>query len=120
MYLLRNRSRGKGIGFFEAGNFHPDFILWLVEGDHQSVIFIDPHGMRFSEGRDDPKVQFYKEIKKIEQDLRDPQIRLESFIVSTSDYSDIDFLGASKEELEACHVVFQNDPGYLGKMFGGR
>src|SRR5690606_32243511 len=29
LYLLRNLSKGKGIGFFEAGNFHPDFILWL-------------------------------------------------------------------------------------------
>ena len=30
LYLLRNMSRGRGIGFFEAGNFYPDFILWLV------------------------------------------------------------------------------------------
>jgi hypothetical protein len=26
MYLLRNLSKGHGVGF-EAGNFHPDFIL---------------------------------------------------------------------------------------------
>src|SRR5205085_1904871 len=26
LYLLRNRSRERGIGFFEAGNFYPDFI----------------------------------------------------------------------------------------------
>ncbi len=32
LYLLRNMSRGRGIGFFEAGNFHPDFILWLLVG----------------------------------------------------------------------------------------
>ncbi len=32
LYLLRNQSRGRGVGFFEAGNFYPDFILWLVEG----------------------------------------------------------------------------------------
>lgn len=31
-YLLRNQSRGKGIGFFEAGNFYPDFLLWKVQG----------------------------------------------------------------------------------------
>lgn len=30
LYLLRNLSRGKGIGFFEAGNFYPDFIMWLL------------------------------------------------------------------------------------------
>jgi hypothetical protein len=32
LYLLRNQSRGRGVGFFEAGNFYPDFILWLVDG----------------------------------------------------------------------------------------
>jgi len=32
IFLLRNMSRGKGVGFFEAGNFHPDFILWLLTG----------------------------------------------------------------------------------------
>ena len=26
LYLLRNLSKGRGVGFFEAGNFHPDFI----------------------------------------------------------------------------------------------
>ncbi|HHX09425.1 MAG TPA: DEAD/DEAH box helicase family protein, partial [Chloroflexi bacterium] len=30
LYLLRNRSRGSGVGFFEAGNFYPDFIMWIV------------------------------------------------------------------------------------------
>ena len=33
LYLLRNLSRGRGVGFFEAGNFHPDFIVWLLAGD---------------------------------------------------------------------------------------
>ena len=32
LYLLRNLSKGRGVGFFEAGNFHPDFILWLLAG----------------------------------------------------------------------------------------
>ena len=31
IYLLRNRSRARGLGFFEAGNFYPDFILWVVD-----------------------------------------------------------------------------------------
>jgi hypothetical protein len=45
-YLLRNMSRGCGIGFFEAGNFYPDFILWLVTGDGQRIAFVDPKGIR--------------------------------------------------------------------------
>ena len=42
LYLLRNRSSGSGIGFFQAGNFFPDFILWVVKDDLQHVTFVDP------------------------------------------------------------------------------
>lgn len=37
LYLLRNLSRGRGVGFFEAGKFHPDFILWLLAHGKQYV-----------------------------------------------------------------------------------
>ena len=30
LYLLRNMSRGRGYGFFQAGNFYPDFIMWIL------------------------------------------------------------------------------------------
>ena len=46
LYLLRNLSKGRGVGFFEAGNFHPDFILWLLTAGQQEVIFVDPKGIR--------------------------------------------------------------------------
>jgi hypothetical protein len=46
LYLLRNLSKGKGVGFFEAGNFHPDFILWLLTPGNQKIIFVDPKGIR--------------------------------------------------------------------------
>jgi len=68
LYLLRNKSRGSGIGFFEAGNFYPDFLLWLVNGDKQKVIFVEPHGISH-EGPDHPKVQFHKTIKDVESRL---------------------------------------------------
>ncbi len=58
LYLLRNMTRGKGIGFFEAGNFYPDFILWLLYPDTQYVTFIDPKGIRNLEGETDPKIDF--------------------------------------------------------------
>src|SRR5690606_32826769 len=37
LFLLRNMSRGRGIGFFEAGNFHPDFIVWRIDGNKQRI-----------------------------------------------------------------------------------
>ena len=65
LYLLRNLSKGRGVGFFEAGNFHPDFILWLLVGGRQHIVFVDPKGIR-NLGPTDPKIQFYETIKEIE------------------------------------------------------
>jgi len=51
LYLLRNLGRGRGIGFFQAHNFFPDFIMWLVYGGKQYITFIDPHGIRMANQR---------------------------------------------------------------------
>jgi hypothetical protein len=67
----------------QAGNFHPDFILWLLVGDQQHVIFVDPKGIR-NIGATDPKIQFHADIKTIEHRLGDPNVRLESFIISNT------------------------------------
>jgi hypothetical protein len=66
LYLLRNLSKGRGVGFFEAGNFHPDFIIWLLSETGQHIVFVDPKGIR-NIGATDPKIQFYETIKEIEQ-----------------------------------------------------
>ena len=83
LYLLRNLSKGRGVGFFEAGNFHPDFILWLLSGGKQQVAFVDPKGIR-NLGPTDPKIQFFKSIKEIEQRLGDTKVVLNSFVVSNT------------------------------------
>lgn len=44
LYLLRNKSK-VGMGFFEAGNFYPDYILWIDTDDKQYISFIDPKGL---------------------------------------------------------------------------
>lgn len=89
LYLLRNMSKGRGIGFFEAGNFYPDFILWLLTGKTQFVTFVDPKGIRNLEGPDDPKIRFYKTIKEIETRFADPSVTLNSFIISNTPYKDV-------------------------------
>ncbi len=109
LYLLRNRSRGSGIGFFEAGNFYPDFILWLVIGDEQRIVFVDPKGIRNLEGLRDPKIEFYKTIKGLEALLGDPNVKLTSFILSNTPYAQVAWWekGISKDEFEAHNVLFQ-------------
>ncbi len=43
--FVRNRSKGSGVGFFEAGNFYPDFIVWLTSHGEQHGVLIDPKGL---------------------------------------------------------------------------
>ncbi|WPL17496.1 Type III restriction enzyme, res subunit [Thiorhodovibrio winogradskyi] len=112
LYLLRNQSRGKGIGFFEAGNFYPDFILWLITDTKQYVAFVDPKGLGRVHGLDDPKIQFHAKIKEIEQRLGDPNVVLNSFIVSNTDMKDISWWvdgGATKQDFTDNHVLFQQE-----------
>lgn len=120
LYLLRNQSKGKGIGLYtEGSSFYPDFILWLVVGDIQYVSFVDPKGIRNLNGLNDQKIQFHKGIKSIEHRLGDKQIILNSFLVSTTPYKDGGWWDGtwSMAEFEANNVLFQkDDPKYVGKL----
>jgi hypothetical protein len=120
LYLLRNLSRGRGIGFFEAGNFYPDFILWLLDGERQYVSFIDPKGLRNLEGSDDPKIRFHVTIKDLERQLGDPAVVLNSFIVSSTPLNQIKWWngGMTKDAFEARNVLFQLEDRatYIGKL----
>jgi hypothetical protein len=58
LYLVRNLIKGKRVGFFEAGNFYPDFILWLMADGEQHFGFVDPKGIR-SLGWSDPNIYFH-------------------------------------------------------------
>ena len=109
LYLLRNMSRGRGIGFFEAGNFYPDFVLWLVVGEHQNVAFVDPKGIRNLIGPVDPKVRFYETVKEIERRLDDPSVSLSSFVISNTRHAELAPFWGSKVELEGHNVLFQED-----------
>lgn len=109
LYLLRNLSKGRGVGFFEAGNFHPDFILWLLMGDKQHVIFVDPKGIR-NIGPSDPKIQFYETIKEIELRLGDPKVLLNSFIISSTPSPMMKMLwGIDKNAMNERHILFQEE-----------
>ena len=118
LYLLRNLSKGRGVGFFEAGNFHPDFILWLLAGGRQRITFVDPKGIR-NLGWNDPKIQFYETIKEIEQRLGDPAVALHSFIVSnTSSATMRRQWGMEKSDMQKRHILFQEEDkdSYINMM----
>ena len=121
LYLLRNLSKGRGIGFFEADNFHPDFILWLLADGQQQVMFVDPKGIRHL-GPNDPKIQFFETIKEIEDRLGDPDVSLQSFIVSNTPSATMRMLwNMEKSEMEKRNVLFQEEDkdNYIGRMLYG-
>jgi hypothetical protein len=109
LYLLRNLSRGRGLGFFEAGNFHPDFILWLVSGGEQRVLFVDPKGIR-NLAANDPKVRFHETIKEVEARLGEPQVSLESYIISNTPSSAMQHLwNVDKNLMTSWNILFQEE-----------
>lgn len=109
LYLLRNLSKCRGVGFFEAGNFHPDFILWLLVGDRQHVTFVDPKGVR-NLGFADPKIGFHETIKEIETRLGDPTVSLASFIVANTPSHEMrKQWGVDKAAMTARNILFQEE-----------
>ena len=137
LFLLRNMSRGKGVGFFEAGNFHPDFILWMLVGGKQYVTFVEPHGL-LHEGPASEKVLFHKRIKDVERRINgyqsggDAETKgeevhedavygatiLNSFVLSWTRYPELKW-DNTREELENMNVLFMTDDRdrYIGKLF---
>ena len=118
LYLLRNQSKGKGVGFFQESGFYPDFILWLIKDDKQFITFIDPKGILNMNIMDD-KIQFFNKIKEIEREINDSNVVMESFILSNTQY---DFMRSknhdisSKETYNKNHVIFQEDDDYISQI----
>lgn len=121
LYLLRNAdTKSKGLGFATAGNFYPDFLLWLVDDEcgKQWLSLIDPKGIR-NLNLDDAKFGLYKEIKELEQKLSDDNLSLSAFIVSETRFVDLINVSEPKDKIEERNVLFLEDTGsiYLEKLF---
>jgi len=123
LFLLRNLSRGKGIGFFEDSGFYPDFILWITQGKSQRLVFIEPHGMLNEDHHSrNPKVQLYKRLQAhVAGALKRSKFKdltLDSFIISKTSYDDLrkrfaDDSGPWKREtFAASHILFFPENGY--------
>ena len=120
LYLLRNLVHG-GVGFFEAGGFYPDFILWRVweEDDdvQQRIVFIDPHGLQH-EGQGSDKIEFSQNIKNVQKRMNN-EVGLESVILSspkTPKSVISNKWGLTDQELADKHVFFMSDGGYLDQL----
>jgi hypothetical protein len=121
LYLLRNAdNKANGLGFALAGNFYPDFLLWLVDDatGEQWLNFIDPKGLR-QMNLNDPKLGLYKEVKVLQEKLGDPKLTLNAFIVSATPFASLLNVSCKQSDLEERNVLFMPDGGqiYLKKLF---
>ncbi len=115
IFLLRNRAV-TGLGFFQAANFFPDFLLWVLDGELQHLAFVDPKGLHHFDPSH-PKIQFAtRDIPRLQaivaQQAKD--LRLHAFIVSNTPYASLDWSHGgrrrmTKAEIEALGVLFQAD-----------
>ena len=94
LFLLRNLSRGKGVGFFGDVGFYPDFILWIKRPEGLRILFVEPHGMvHAGPYRHDDKAKLHETLPALGREIArrtgETQVSLDSFIVSATPYEDL-------------------------------
>lgn len=120
LFLLRNLSRGKGIGFFSGSGFYPDFLLWLVEPGRQRLVFVEPHGLLSDKHPSvNPKINLHKKlqsamassIKKVHR----VDFSVDSYVISVTLYDELMTRIFQKDEpwtreqFAHAHVLFFDD-----------
>jgi len=122
VFLLRNLSRGHGVGFFEERGFYPDFILWVLGDGHQRIIFVEPHGMVHAKAYiHDEKAHLHERLPALAQEIgqrsgRD-DITLDSYIISVTPFDDLyqryDDGTWDRERFAEKHILFpERNLGY--------
>ena len=129
IFLLRNLSRGKGVGFFENEGFYPDFILWIKEMSQQRVIFVEPHGMLHEKAYEiSDKTTLHERLCELSKfwakktDLEN--VSLDSYIISATPYERLRLYYGdgtwSRSDFISKHILFPEPPevvDYLKPLF---
>jgi len=116
VFLLRNLSRGSGIGFFEERGFYPDFILWVVDQSGQRIVFIEPHGMLHAKAYiHDEKARLHERLPDLAREIGRrsgrQDITLDSYIISATPFDELrqryDDGTWDRERFAQKHILFQ-------------
>ena len=124
IFLLRNQSRGKGVGFFQTYGFYPDFILWVRSGDAQRIVFVEPHGMRHEGALDkSEKVQLYRKMRELTAELDMAGVTLDSYVVARTPLEDLAKMYGGdwdRRRFAVHHILFpERGSGYLAEIIRG-
>ncbi|MFX0201103.1 MAG: hypothetical protein ACFFCW_33710, partial [Candidatus Hodarchaeota archaeon] len=115
IYLLRNSTKSKGIGFYAEHSFYPDFIMWIKSKDEQKILFIDPKGLtriEFDQEKDEQKLSLHKHLEdEIQPKLKNDKVSLDAYTISVTEWTavkDLSGLNLSIPEFaEEHHILFQ-------------
>jgi len=115
IYLLRNSTKSKGIGFYAEHSFYPDFIMWIKTKNEQKILFIDPKGLthiEFDEEKDEQKLSLHKHLKnEIQPKLKNDKVTLDAYTISVTEWTtvkDLSGLNLSIPEFaKERHILFQ-------------
>ena len=115
LFLLRNLTRGKGVGFFESDGFYPDFILWVKSGEGQRIVFVEPHGMRNAPAYEhDEKARLHERLPTLAREIAErsgnAEVELDSYIVSATKYEELrrNYKGQwTRDDFASKHILFQ-------------
>jgi len=129
IFLLRNLSRGSGVGFFENEGFYPDFILWVKEGDQQRVVFVEPHGMRYEKAYEfSDKTTLHERLSELSKSWAIKtglkNVSLDSYIISATPYEKLRLYYGdgtwTRSDFTSKHILFPDphpDVDYLKPIF---
>lgn len=124
LFLLRNLTRGRGVGFFRKRGFFPDFIVWLRSESAQRVVFVEPHGMIHAGAyKYDDKARLHEYLPALARAAAKRagtghgKVSLDSYIVSNTPYDDLrrvyDDGTWTRERFAQAHIVFpERSPEY--------
>ena len=123
VHLLRNDAVG-GLGFFEAANYFPDFLLWREIDGRQHLMLLDPKGLG-RVGFEDPKVRFATELLPRIQERLDAAaggpgaapVRLSAALLSVTPRADLNWVRAHRDAAESRGVFFLEERGVMDRLF---
>ena len=133
VYVLRNLTRGKGVGFFENRGFYPDFILWVLDRQSkgQRLVFVEPHGMRHVKAYiHDEKARLHERLPELAREIAKRSglrnVTLDAFIISVTPYEELrsyyDDGTWDRKQFAERHILFQErgpDYDYISIILQG-
>ena len=119
------------MGFsLEGKGFYPDFILWMISGDRQRVVFVEPHGMVHAKSYEqDEKTRLHERLSALAEGIVrrsgvGVRVSLDCYIVSATSHGELKPKYGDgtwePEDFARRHILFPDAQGrYIERLLAG-